>query len=172
MIATITLIAIIQSLATSLGVGGSTLAIINFFVAIADGTIDPTERHMMGVVYTVLRVAMVLVTASTLLLFVHAYITQGTAALMTFHFAQLIVLGVLIGNALLMTARLMSSKFGPAIQAGSWYTLGVLATLGALTLTNFTLLEFIVVYSVTLGFTIGIVNVLMTQLSATRKVSQ
>ncbi len=79
MIMIITLATIIQSMAISLGVGSSTLAIINFFVAIADGAIDETERKMMGVVYKVLRVAMVLILITTILLLLNLYSSAGLA---------------------------------------------------------------------------------------------
>jgi hypothetical protein len=68
MTAFIVLITILQTFSISLGVGSSTLAIINFFVAIADSKIDETERIMMGVVYTVLKVAMVLILTTTIIL--------------------------------------------------------------------------------------------------------
>ncbi len=59
------LVAILQSIGISLGVGSSTIAIVNFFVAIADGKIEPTERKMMQVTYVILRVAMVTILLTT-----------------------------------------------------------------------------------------------------------
>jgi len=138
----------------ALGVGSSTLAIINFFVAIADGKIDETERKMMGVVYVLLRVAMILILGTTLLLLYLNY--EGSIS--TFTTAQLAALAVLFLNAVLMTAHLMPSTFGPAIQAGSWYTLGVLSSLQILGHTDFTLMEFILAYITWIILAIGIVN--------------
>ena len=68
--------AVIQSFAISLGVGSSTLAIVNFFVAIDDGKIDDTERKMMGVVYIILRIAMVMILFTTAIVAAVAYITE------------------------------------------------------------------------------------------------
>jgi len=169
MVFIITLTSIIQALATSLGVGSSTLAIVNFFVAIADGKIEPDERRMMGVVYIVLRIAMLLILATTLALFMHTYVAYWVPAITTFHIAQLLVLAVLFINALLMTIHLMPSTFGPALQAGSWYTLGVLAALSGLDLVDFTLLQFSLGYLTALISAIGLVNGVMALQVARRR---
>lgn len=154
----ITLIAIIQSFTISLGVGSSTLAILSFFSAIADGTIDATERRMMGIVYIVLRVAMVAILTTTLVLITIEQAGNGIGELSAFSFGQLTALAVLFINAILMTLHWMPSTFGPAIQAGSWYTLGTLAALLPLGLTNFTYFEFILGYITWIILGIAIVN--------------
>jgi hypothetical protein len=59
---------IIQSIGISLGVGSSTLAVLNFFHAIADGTISEEERNFMGITYIVLRVAMGIILISSIAL--------------------------------------------------------------------------------------------------------
>ncbi len=169
MIIIITLTSILQALATSLGVGSSTLAIVNFFVAIADGKIEPEERKMMGIVYVVLRIAMVLILASTLALFMHTYVTYGVNGITNYHLAQLVVLAILFGNALLMTAQIMPSTFGPALQAGSWYTLGILAALYALDLRDFSLIQFGLGYAAALICAVGVVNGVMAYQVARRK---
>jgi hypothetical protein len=157
----ITIVSILQSFSISLGVGSSTLAITNFFVAIADGTIDPSERRMMGIVYIVLRVAMVSILLTTLLLLSYQYATVGLLGFSTFAYAQLVALLVLFVNAMLMTAHLMPSNFGPAIQAGSWYTLGALAALVPLGLTNFTYVQFALAYVTWLVLAVSLVNAIM-----------
>jgi hypothetical protein len=154
------LVAILQSFAISLGVGSSTLAISNFFVAIADGNISPDERRMMGVVYIVLRVAMILILVTTLCLLAAQY-TAGTFYFFPYNVAQLTVIAVLFINAMLMTAHLVPSNFGPAIQAGNWYTLGTLAALVPLGLTGFSLMHFLLAYITWIVFAISIVNAIM-----------
>lgn len=156
-----TLVAIMQSFAISLGVGSSTLAIVNFFVAIADGTIEPSERRMMGVVYVVLRVAMIVILVSTLILLAKQYAATGFGSMSAFSIGQLVVILALFVNAMLMTAHMMPSNFGPALQAGSWYTLGTLAALVPLGFTNFTLIEFFMVYVTWLILAVSIVNGIM-----------
>ena len=162
----LTLLTIVQSFAISLGVGSSTLAIVNFFAAIADGSIDETERRMMGIVYVVLRIAMLLILLSTLSLIGLTYYTGGSAAISALTYAQLIALAVLFINAALMTAHLVPSTFGPAIQAGSWYTLGTLIPLASLGFTAFPLWQFLLAYVTWLVLAIGIVNGTMAILKA------
>ena len=163
-----TLIAILQSFSISLGVGSSTLAIVNFFVAIADGSISPDERRMMGVVYIILRIAMVgiLLTTATLLLYQYGF--GGLGSLSVFHLAQVIILIALFVNAVLMTKHIIPSNFGPAIQAGNWYTLGTLAALLPLGITNFSFSQFILAYIAGLILAISIVNAVMAMQMAER----
>lgn len=163
-----TLMAIIQSFSISLGVGSSTLAILNFFAAIADGKIDETERRMMGIVYIVLRVAMVAILVTTLYLVIAEQLTTGIA-MTAYSFGQVTALLVLFINAVLMTVHWMPSTFGPSIQAGSWYTLGTLAALYALDLTNFTYVQFLLGYITWIVLAIGIVNGVMAWMKAKSK---
>lgn len=162
----ITLVAIIQSFSISLGVGSSTLAILNFFNAIADGSIDPTERRMMGVVYIVLRVAMVSILVTTLFLIVLDQANNETETLSAFAFGQLTALAILFINAVLMTLHWMPSTFGPSIQAGSWYTLGTLAALLPLGLTDFAYYQFLLGYIAWIVLAVAIVNGVMAILKA------
>jgi hypothetical protein len=160
MITFLSLISILQSFSISLGVGSSTLAIISFFVAIADGSISPDERKIMGVVYIVLRVAMILILFTTLCLLAAQY-SAGILLIAPFNITQVFVVIVLFVNAMLMTAHLIPSNFGPAIQAGNWYTLGTLSALVPLGLTGFTLTHFFLAYITWLILAISIVNGIM-----------
>ena len=164
----ITLISIIQSFSISLGVGSSTLAIASFFVAISDGQIDDTERRMMGVVYIVLRVAMVLILVTTLIILSLKYAATGLTGMSAFHFGQILATVILFVNAMLMTAHLIPSNFGPAIQAGNWYTLGTLSALLPLGLTNFTYSQFFLAYITWLVLAIAIINGIMAILRGKR----
>jgi len=163
----ITLLAgVFQSIFISLGVGSSTLAIINFFAAIADGTIDETERRMMGIVYIVLRVAMVGILLTTIALHAPAVLILGLAGITTFMWAQWLVLAVLFGNATLMTARIMPSTFGPGLQAGSWYTLGIMMALALQGVTAYTIVQFALGYVAVLVLAVGSVNGVMAYLKS------
>lgn len=162
-------VAVIFSFATSLGVGSSTLAIANFFVAIADGMIDPEERKMMGVVYIVLRVAMVLLFITLTLLTGYNTYHLGAAAFTPLLFAQWTILAVLYLNAILMTLRIMPSTFGPSLQAGSWYTLGTLAALLPLGLTHFAYWQFVIGYIAVLTLATAFVNGLMAFLKSEKE---
>jgi len=160
----IILLSILQSVGVSLGVGSSTLAICNFFVAIADGEIDLSERRLMGVVYITLRVAMVLILVTTLALTVANYLGQGTSYLTPFIVGFWILISVLYINAVLMTKHIMPSSVGPALQASTWYTMGVLVALVPLGLNGFSLFHFALGYATAILLAISLVNALMHEL--------
>ncbi len=157
-------VSVAQIIGISLGVGTSTLAVLSFFSAITDGTIDQTERRMLGVIYIVLRVAMVTILVSTLGLAFVGYAAEGTSYFTSYVIAQFILTAVLFINAILMTARLMPSKFGPAIQAGSWYLLGFGMALASLKLAHFSLVDFFIVYAIELVFATLLINGIMSHL--------
>jgi hypothetical protein len=161
------LLSILQVIGISLGVGCSTVAITSFFVAIADGTIDPQERKMLGVVYILLRVAMVTILITTALLCL-LFLQDASFDSYTnpFSVSRWLLIGVLFGNALLMTKHLMPSIFGPAIQAGSWYTLGVTTALVPLGLTSFSFFEFFIGYIAALALAVSLVNGTMAYLKS------
>jgi len=161
-------LSIIQSMGISLGVGTSTLAILNFFYAISDGKIDETERNFMGVTYTVLRVAMGLILVSSLLLAFIGYAMEGDAYFTGYVTAQTILTTVLFVNAFLMTIHMMPSTFGPAIQASSWYSLGFLLALFAQGHTNVNILVFLFAYATFMFFAISFINSVMAYLKEKR----
>jgi len=165
----ILLAGIFQSIFISLGVGSSTLAVTNFFAAIADGTIDETERRMMGIVYVVLRVAMVGILLATIALHAPMILALGLAGMSTFMWAQWVVVGMLYINATLMTKRLMPSTFGPGLQAGSWYTLGMMMALALQGVTQYTILQFALGYIAVLILAVGAVNGVMAYLKSQRQ---
>jgi len=166
----ITFFAILQTFSVSLGVGSSTLAIVNFFVAISDGKIDETERKMMGAIYTTLRVAMVAILVTTLGLITLEFFNSGAVSLTVFSVALLFTLSILFINAVLMTIRLMPSTFGPALQAGSWYTLGALVALKLQGITDFTFLQFFLAFMAWMVLAIGVVNGIMSLLKKRQSV--
>lgn len=163
------IIFILQSIATSLGVGASTLAIVNFFVAISDGHIDETERNMMGIVYVVLRIAMVIILLTTAYIGIYEYSKAGTLAMDTQAIAMWVVIFVLYTNAILMTARIMPSTFGPAIQASSWYTLGIMAALVPIGATIGSLTHFFMIYACAIVFAVAVVNGMMWHLKEAKE---
>lgn len=161
---------VIQSMAISLGVGSSTLAIINFFHALADGVISETERNFMGVTYTVLRVAMGIILVTTILLAIIGYCVMGADYFTGYTTAQALLTSVLFVNAFLMTVHLMPSTFGPAIQASSWYTLGFLLALFAQGFTEVNFLVFLFAYATFIFFAISFINSIMAYLKEKRAV--
>lgn len=153
---------ILLSFAISLGVGSSTIAIVNFFTAIADGTIEPTERRMMGVTYIILRVAMVAIALMLVTQYMLGYVGVATPYFGTTHAVGMgLVTFVLYVNAVLMTYRIMPSTFGPAIQASSWYTLGALAALIPAGVLAFPFTIFLLAYITTMILFISLINGVM-----------
>lgn len=116
-------VTILHGFFISLGVGASTVAAVNFCVAIADGKIDANERRMMGLSYIVLRIAMLFIML-TIFILTLASETTGSYMVMVW-----LLLTVLFANAFFMTFLKMPSAFGPAIQVAAWYTLGILSVL-------------------------------------------
>ena len=162
--AIIVVIAVLQAIGVSLGVGSSTIAISQFFVAIADGQIDKAERRMMEVVYIVLRVAMGLILVTSLAHMIMVWYVldlQGMAIEQywnTFTLALWLIITVLFVNALAMTKHWVPSTLGPGIQGGSWYTLGIMFALVSLGLTTFTFMQFLLAYLGMMCLFIAIVN--------------
>lgn len=147
-------VVLVHSSAIGLGVGASTLAITGFVTALGnDGKIDVSERRMMGVIYLSLRIAMALILMASLILYWIDPLFFGW-----FSMPMWILIGVLYGNAFLMTKHWISSKVGPAIQAGTWYTLGFLITIFVFDLAQLSFNDFLVFYAVDLVGAILIVN--------------
>ncbi len=163
------LVSVLQSVAISLGVGCSTVAIVNFFVAISDGKIDEQERKMMGVVYILLRVAMVLILTTTFLITFLMFSSVSSQYLSPFVYGTWTLIGVLFFNAVLMTKRIMPSNIGPALQAATWYTLGVLTALVPLGLSRFSYFEFLLGYAAAIALGLTIVNGMMGHLKHRKK---
>ena len=159
---------ILQSVAIGLGVGTSTLAIINFFVAIADGKIEPEERKMMGVVYIVLRVAMGLILLTTVLLTLFGYYHFTLGVVSGYGLAFWLLILVLYSNAVLMTYHLMPSTIGPALQASTWYTLGTLSALLPLGWVHFSVFHFTLAYVSFVLLAIAAVNGVLAYLTHRR----
>ncbi len=160
----IIILSIIQAMSISLGVGSSTMAILNFFKAISDGSIDPVERSFMGITYVVLRIAMVLILLTTAGLAAIGLFEIGPDYTTNYVLAQVFLTTVLFVNATLMTARIMPSTLGPAIQASSWYSLGFIIALVPHGLSEFDFLLFISVYLVFLLVVTFIIRGVMSHL--------
>jgi hypothetical protein len=157
---------IIGSIGISLGVGASTIAIVSFFVALSDGGISVDERKMLGVVYIMLRVAMGIILFTSLLTSLTHFSSGFVGHFTPFITAKWILIGVLFSNAMLMTKHIMPPTIGPALQAGTWYTLGIITALIPLGLAQFSLIEFFVGYAAALSLSIAVVNTVMGILKA------
>ena len=143
---------IFHASAIALGVGSSTLAITNFLVAIYDGAID------------MLRVAMASIFLTTALIYFFDKNFFGTAGLFIWF-----LVAVLYVNAILMTKHLMPSKIGPALQAGTWYTLGFIVTIHIFNLMVLNYTSFSLLYAADIIVALMIVNGYMKFLQNKKK---
>lgn len=150
------LIVLIYASTIALGVGSSTLAIGSFLVARSDGTIDPSERRLLGVIYLALRVAMVLILLTVL------YITLVTPDVLAGQAGHIFTLiAVLYINALVMTFLKRGMRILPAVQAGTWYTLGFVVNMSTFSLFDLTTPNFILLYAIDIIVFIVIVQAWM-----------
>jgi len=147
---------IIHSSMIGLGIGASTIAITGFVVALMDGEFDASERNMMGVVYLSLRIAMVGIVLSSIAVWLLQRDFFGTVTM-----PMWVLIGVLFVNAFLMTKHWISVKLGPAIQAGTWYSLGFFITIFVFDLAPITLTNFLVAYVLVLIAAVIIVELFM-----------
>lgn len=138
-------------------------------MAIRDGVIDESERNLMGITYIVLRVAMVLILLTTLLLALPTYFEAGTAYFTPLTMSIWTLLLVLYLNAFLMTKHIMPSTFGPAIQAATWYSLGIIGALISIGQSDFTFLNFVLSYATAIALAVAVVNGEMARLKAKKK---
>ena len=87
----------------------------------------------------------------------------------TYTMAQFILIGMLYINAILMTLRIMPSTFGPAIQASSWYGLGLLLAFYNQGFTDFTLTTFLLSYLALFLLATAIINGVLGYLKSHQK---
>lgn len=158
--------AVVQSLGLSAGVGSSTIAVMQFFAAIADGKIDDSERRVMGVTYKLLRVSMGLILVTTAIqgAILYYYAGMGVAYFNPFTVGVWLIITVLFLNSIAMTKHWLPSTLGPGIQVGSWYTLGVIFAFVPLGLTSFTFLQLLLAYVGMICLATAIVNSVMNHL--------
>lgn len=110
----------------------------------------------MGVVYVVLRVAMGAILLATLALI--ALTEADPLTLSGYTWSLLITIAVLYGNAVLMTAHRIPTTVGPALQAGSWYTLGILSAIAPLGYTSYPLWCYLLGYAAVVLLAIAVIN--------------
>jgi hypothetical protein len=132
----------------TLGVGSSTFALIFFISALKDGVIDDSEKRLLHIVYTVLRVGM-----GILILTILAKIATTTLPFPQTLLAQAFLMCVITVNAILMTYKVMSMKFGPILAGGSWYSLFFVTQLTPSHINQWALFEYYILFLTVFYFT-------------------
>lgn len=103
--------------------GVSTIAMTFYFYVVAKGQTEKSQNVMMHIVYTVLRLGMVLVMTSELTMIAYHYYTNAFIYWTDNPelFMRLTIFAVIICNALAMEYRKISMWLGPVFAGGSWY---------------------------------------------------
>lgn len=103
--------------------GVSSIAMTFYFYVVAKGRTDKSQNVMMHIVYSVLRVGMVLVMVSELTMIIYnyhinnfIYWTDNPELLIRFT-----IFTVIVCNAFAMQHRKISMWLGPVFAGGSWY---------------------------------------------------
>lgn len=103
--------------------GVSTIAMTFYFFVVSKGATSKDENRMMHIVYTILRIGMVLVCVSEVTTFIYhyhinnfIYWTDNPELLM-----RLTIFSVIVINALAMQYRKITMWLGPVFAGGSWY---------------------------------------------------
>jgi hypothetical protein len=114
---------LIRTYAVGLCLGVSTIAMTNYFYMVSKGHTEVAENNMMHIVYTVLRVGMVLALLteiSTFMYYYHVdnfiYWTDNPELLM-----RATIFSVIVVNAFAMQRRKITMWLGPVFAGGSWY---------------------------------------------------
>ena len=113
-----------RTYSVGLCLGVSTMAMTFYYYVVSKGFTRPEENRMMHIVYTVLRIGMVLAILSELALFtynlhIHNFIywTDNPELLM-----RMTAFSVIVLNAIAMQKRMISMWIGPVLAGGSWYS--------------------------------------------------
>jgi hypothetical protein len=162
---------IVYSLFISMGVGASTLAVVQFFSAVADGEVSPDERRMIGLVYSVLRIAMLgilaIISIEVLLMLV-AYNLGALTPQFIFTLFLLLVLSVV---TILHGSGILPSSVGPTIQVSTWYTLGIAHSLERFGYSDFNVTQFIFIFLLIALLIAAFINVVLWVLHKKRQVA-
>jgi len=104
--------------------GVSTIAMTFYFYVVAKGKTDKSQNVMMHIVYTVLRVGMVLVMCSEITLIIYNYHVNNFLYWTDNPelFIRLTIFGVIFCNAIAMQYKKISMWLGPVFAGGSWYS--------------------------------------------------
>lgn len=113
-----------RTYSVGLCLGVSTIAMTFYYYVVSKGKTSAEESRMMHIVYTILRIGMVLVVLSELALLIYnyhihnfIYWTDNPELLL-----RLTAFSVIVINALLMQYKRISMWLGPVFAGGSWYT--------------------------------------------------
>lgn len=117
------LVSLFRTYTVGLCLGVSSIAMTFYFYVVAKGKTEVSQNIMMHIVYTVLRVGMVLVILSEVMMVIYNYYinnfiywTDNPEFLI-----RVTIFSVIVCNAFAMQHRKISMWLGPVLAGGSWY---------------------------------------------------
>lgn len=142
----------------ALGVGGATFGGILYLKAMKDGKIDPMEGEWLGIIFTVLRVGLVILVISGFGFFLEYRFTGQEERLLDPRlWAKMTIVLVLVFNALLMQMRKVPMWLGESLSLTSWY--GALV-LGIMRGADYSYFTFLIFYIVAVFIVMGILKII------------
>lgn len=148
--------AAVFGIALAVGVGASTLAIVNHIVSLNNGVVSNDEKTLMTANQMLLRTAMVLLFLSSLGLLAFATQNLGLGAYTPSLLATWILLFILYCVMVLASLRYLPEVIALSLQAVTWYMLSIVTTLSTysvvFTVTQFMTFYWLFVLVLLLGF--------------------
>ncbi|HJL55601.1 MAG: hypothetical protein QGH85_02745 [Candidatus Pacebacteria bacterium] len=142
----------------ALGVGGATFVGILYMKAMKDGKIDPMEGEWLSVVFTVLRIGLVILVISGFGFFLEYRFTGQEERLLDPRlWAKMTIILVLVFNALLIQMRKVPMWLGESLSITSWY--GALV-LGIMQSAVYSYTTFLIYYIVAVFIVVGILKII------------
>src|SRR3989338_7390249 len=115
------LLVIVHIVGTVLGVGAATFAEIHYTRFNSDDIITDDERKTLATTYTIMRTGLFLLVISGFSILLYMRLTEYVEVLSSPSFwAKMTVVAILVGNALLLQARIIPFSVGAAISLTSW----------------------------------------------------
>ncbi len=146
------LLVIMHIVGTVLGVGAATFAEIYYTRFNSDDIVNDDERKVLSVTYTVMRAGLFLLVISGFAFLLYFRLTEnvGTLTSPTF-WAKMTIVAILVGNALLLQARMIPFAYGAAVSLTSWYTALILGVVGKTSASYAEILMYYAVATVLVG---------------------
>jgi hypothetical protein len=130
----------------ALGVGGATFGGILYLKAMKDGKVDPMEGEWLSVIFTVLRIGLVIAVISGFGFFLEYRFTGQEERLLDPRlWAKMTIILVLVFNALLIQMRRIPMWLGESLSLTSWYGALVLGIMQGITYPYATFLIFYII---------------------------
>ncbi|MDP6387772.1 MAG: hypothetical protein QGG63_00615 [Candidatus Pacebacteria bacterium] len=142
----------------TLGVGGATFVGIFYLKAMKDGHIDPMEGQWLGIIFTILRIGLVIAVLSGFGFFLEYRLTGQEERLLDPRlWAKMTIIIVLVFNALLIQMRKIPMWLGESLSITSWY--GALV-LGVWQSAIYSYSTFLVFYVIAVFIVMGILSII------------